>query len=51
MTKVMPQASRVPWGMATLGFFRSPEMLAPADTHREKGQSQQVHHICYTHRK
>ena len=29
-TKVMPHAKRVPWGMETLGFLRSPEMLAPA---------------------
>ena len=28
--KVMAQARRVPWGMATLGFLRSPDMLAPA---------------------
>jgi len=30
MTKVMPQASSVPCGMAMLGFFRSPDMFAPA---------------------
>ena len=30
MTNVMAQASNVPVGMATLGFFRSPEMFAPA---------------------
>ena len=30
MTKVIAQASKVPVGMARLGFLRSPEMLAPA---------------------
>jgi len=30
MTKVTPHARSVPWGMDTLGFLRSPEMLAPA---------------------
>jgi len=30
MTNVIAQASKVPVGMATLGFFRSPEMFAPA---------------------
>ena len=35
--KVMAHARRVPWGMATLGFLRSPEILAPAaDRGRER---------------
>ena len=39
MTKVMAQARSVPWGMATLGFFRSPEMLAPAVISRDNAYS------------
>ena len=34
--KVIAHARRVPWGMATLGFLRSPEILAPA-TERDRG--------------
>ena len=31
--KVIPQAKRVPCGIATLGFFKSPEIFAPATKH------------------
>ena len=35
--KVIAHARRVPWGMATLGFLRSPEILAPA-AERDRGE-------------
>ncbi len=35
VTKVTPQASSVPRGMETLGFFRSPEMFTPAASNQE----------------
>ena len=36
--KVIAHARRVPWGMATLGFLRSPEILAPAAERNRGGR-------------